>query len=185
MTFENYESMRAGFLKPLVKHEKKALLGLLDPKRGEKILDAGCGPGLYSSGIMSICDVVAFDLSEPMVKKAKEKGINAFVWDIQKPLVGHGIFDKILCTGVLEFVEKPVDSILALSKVLKKNGIIVVLLPTKSILGLLYCFYHRIHGIRINLFDLTGLRKELKKHGLTSQKKKILSTSSIMVISKP
>jgi 2-polyprenyl-3-methyl-5-hydroxy-6-metoxy-1,4-benzoquinol methylase len=47
---------------------------LLGEIQGNRVLDAGCGPGIYA-GLLVVkgAEVVAFDASERMVRLAKER----------------------------------------------------------------------------------------------------------------
>ena len=54
------------------------VIDLLNPKENEKILDLGCGEGTLAVEIKKFnTNVIALDLSEDMVLKAREKGIEA------------------------------------------------------------------------------------------------------------
>ncbi len=82
-----------------------------------KVLDAGCGTGLYSIAILEKfpkSQVVAFDLNNRMVEKMKknlakyglEKRATVFVGDVLKNISSEERdFDLIVAGGVLEYVE--------------------------------------------------------------------------------
>lgn len=83
-----------------------------------KVLDAGCGTGLYSFAVLSKypgSKVVAFDLNEAMVGRFKarlaEHGeiknrVELFTADVAKPLsLACGSFDLVITCGVLEYVD--------------------------------------------------------------------------------
>ena len=91
-----------------------------------KILDAGCGAGLYSFELLKKYEnshITAFDLNGELVdrlrqkvlKKGLEKRIYSFTANIQNPLVviQNEKFDMIITAGVLEYVslEKTVKSL--------------------------------------------------------------------------
>ena len=58
------------------------MLELLAPKRGERILDLGCGDGVLTKKIADLgCDVVAVDASSAFVESARKLGLAAYVVD--------------------------------------------------------------------------------------------------------
>ncbi len=99
-----------------------------------KVLDAGCGTGLYTFALLnrfSNAIIQAFDLNNGMVEVMKntvnQKGltdrVNVFVGDITKPLpFQREQFDLIMTGGVLEYLDDPVVAVKNLSPYLKKNG---------------------------------------------------------------
>jgi len=95
---------------------------LLNPEKGEKILDLGCGDGTLAMEIVQRgAEVVAVDLSKEMVKKAQEKGLNAKVMSATE-LSFSETFDAVFSNAVLHWVR---DSRLAVEKIansLKKGG---------------------------------------------------------------
>lgn len=90
----------------------------VDRDRAIKVLDAGCGTGMYSLAIMKQfpnARIEAFDLNEDMMRafrskleKRKELGarVNLFIGNIIEPLptINSG-FDLIVTAGVLEYVD--------------------------------------------------------------------------------
>ncbi len=60
----------------------KPMLDLLAPKRGERVLDLGCGDGVLTLEISHFgCDVVGIDASREMVEAARTAGVEAHVGD--------------------------------------------------------------------------------------------------------
>ena len=156
---KNYNKKRiGGFFGVLlniffVDKEKKVLISKLKPSRGEKILDAGCGSGLYSKIIASYgAEPFGIDISEGMIQQYTKSGMPGVVGDIEK-LPFNFKFDKILCAGALEFANDPSLAISSFSEHLKKNGTFVLLYPKSNIFGLLYYLYHKSHRINIKLFS--------------------------------
>lgn len=58
--------------------EKKALLDNLDIHQGDKVIDIACGTGVITNILHSYSEapVLGIDLSEEMIKRAKEKNID-------------------------------------------------------------------------------------------------------------
>lgn len=98
-----------------------------------KVLDAGCGSGLYSIAILKKfpnVQIVAFDLNEGMTQKMKsnltrlgyENRANVFVGDVLGNInTSENDFDLVITGGVLEYVaiEKVVQN---LSRFLRNGG---------------------------------------------------------------
>ncbi|CAN0078924.1 unnamed protein product [Discosporangium mesarthrocarpum] len=60
----------------------KTVIDLLGPRKGEKVLDVGCGDGVLTAELETMgCIVVGIDFSSDMVASARTKGVNAHVVD--------------------------------------------------------------------------------------------------------
>ncbi|MDQ3687341.1 MAG: class I SAM-dependent methyltransferase [Acidobacteriota bacterium] len=92
-------------------YERPATLSLLPEVKGKRVLDAGCGPGVYSEWLIERgAEVVAVDASPKMVGLAKRRlGEIADVRqaDLSKPLnfLVSSSFDVVLSPLVLEYIE--------------------------------------------------------------------------------
>ncbi|MGH3449503.1 MAG: class I SAM-dependent methyltransferase, partial [Haloechinothrix sp.] len=71
-------------------YDRPAVMELIGEVGGQRVLDAGCGPGLYAEELVARgAEVVAFDHSPKMVDLARERlGDTALVWvhDLAEPL---------------------------------------------------------------------------------------------------
>ncbi len=151
---------------------KKNVLDFLRPKEGDCILDAGCGAGDYSIILKNKgVDVLGVDVSCNMVEVAKKNGINAQVQDLENLKLNKN-FDKVLCVGVLEFVNDVEKVIKNLSDCLKEGGSLVVVGPRVSFFGYLYKLFHLSHKTKIILFDLNVIGNLLEKNGFRLEKLK-------------
>lgn len=100
-----------------------SLIDILDTKKDEKILDLGCGEGTLAKEIQNRgAKVIGVDLSEDMVDKAKEKGIEAFVMGVTNLQFEDETFDKVFSNAVLHWVKDLNTSAKEISRVLKKDG---------------------------------------------------------------
>ncbi|HHH53238.1 MAG TPA: class I SAM-dependent methyltransferase [Bacteroidetes bacterium] len=98
------------------------VIELLNPQANEKILDLGCGDGTLAVEIEKFnAKVIAVDLSESMVQKTKEKGIDTFVMSATD-LTFENEFDAIFSNAVLHWVKEDAIAIKKISKSLKANG---------------------------------------------------------------
>ncbi len=164
---KNYiKRLTSGSLGRIKRQEKEYVLELLDPKKKEKILDAGCGAGYYASFIKKAgCEVVGIDISEKMIEEAKKLSIKTKVCNLENFELNKK-FDKIVSCGALEFCKKHLNVLKNLKKHLKKDGSIVILIPTLSAIGFLYKLYHLKNGVYITLFSKKKIKKLLEKASL-------------------
>lgn len=92
-------------------YERPATLSLLPEIKGKKVLDAGCGPGIYSSWLIGNgANVTAVDASPKMIELAKQrlgKTVDIRLADMSKPLdfLESSSFDVVLSPLVLDYIE--------------------------------------------------------------------------------
>lgn len=110
--------------------EGELILDLLRPAPGERILDAGCGTGVFTVDILeSGAGVTGLDLSLPMLKRAREKAegrpFHATAGDMLSLPFADGAFDKTISVTALEFVSDARVALEELSRVTKSGGTVV------------------------------------------------------------
>jgi trans-aconitate methyltransferase len=89
-----------------------ALVELLAPRPGERILDLGCGDGALTKKLVDLgCEVVAIDSSALQVEAARKLGLDARVLDAES-LPFSGEFDAVFSNAVLHWI-KPADRMIA------------------------------------------------------------------------
>jgi SAM-dependent methyltransferase len=92
-------------------YERPATLSLLPDVKNMRVLDAGCGPGIYSEWLIAHgARVLAIDASPKMVELAKRRNYCALdvrLADLSKPLpfLNDSSFDLVLSPLVLEYIE--------------------------------------------------------------------------------
>ena len=60
--------------------ERAILLDLLQPQRGETILDAGCGTGVFTREFLSFGpSITGLEISRPMLVRARQKMKSPFI----------------------------------------------------------------------------------------------------------
>jgi malonyl-CoA O-methyltransferase len=113
-------------LNPVVAMDARHTLRLLAPKRGEQILDAGCGTG---RNLQAICKAggqpIGIDLSIGMLKVARRNLPDAplAVADLQKPYPFPAAqFDAVLCALIGEHLDDLPKTFREMNQVLKPNG---------------------------------------------------------------
>ena len=116
----------------LVKEYENALfLDLLQPSRGESILDVGCGTGVFTRNILAAGPrVTGLDISIPMLQRAQRKtegfpfrGVAADMSFLPFP---DECFDKVVSMTALEFVTDGRAAVAELFRVSRKGGVVVV-----------------------------------------------------------
>ena len=115
------------------------ILKNLRAEPNEKILDAGCGIGVFSLEMSKNgVNVVGVDSSIAGIKYAVEATkshdkINFLTADILRLPFKEETFDKIVCADVLEHIEDDLSTVSEFVRVLKKNGILLIHVPHKNI----------------------------------------------------
>jgi len=98
------------------------VIELLNPKENEKILDLGCGDGTLAVEIEKFkAQVIAVDLSESMVAKTQEKGIQASVMSATE-LTFKNEFDAVFSNAVLHWIKDADTSVKKIYRSLKPKG---------------------------------------------------------------
>lgn len=100
-------------------------------RRRGRALDVGCGRGLFASYLSEQgLKVDAIDISPQAVELTTQRGINAYVLDLeqQDPI---GTYDAIFCLEVLQQVRDPERVLRRLSTALVPDGEIVVSVPNE------------------------------------------------------
>lgn len=112
-------------------YDRPAVLGLAGDVHGRRVLDAGCGPGLYAEQLVDGgAEVVALDTSRAMVDLARRRlGDRATVvqGDLNRPLVFAGAeFDLVVCALVIHHVDDRTATLRELHRVLRPGGAVVL-----------------------------------------------------------
>ena len=105
----------------------RELVELLDPRPGERVLDAGCGAGQLTTLIAeSGADVVGVDNSPEMVESAARNypALRFEVVDV-RDLPYSGEFDAVFSNAVLHWVLPPEAAVKSIRRALKPGGRLV------------------------------------------------------------
>jgi SAM-dependent methyltransferase len=112
-------------------YERPATLSLLPDVRCRRVLDAGCGPGVYSEWLADRgSEVVAFDANQKMVQLARERlgdRVQVMQANLEHPLdfLSGDSFDIVLCPLVLDYVKDWEGVFREFYRVLKERGCLV------------------------------------------------------------
>jgi SAM-dependent methyltransferase len=112
-------------------YDRPAVLSLLPPVEGRRILDAGCGPGAYADWLASHgAEVVGIDVCPRMVELARRRlgGRGSFaVADLGRPLdfLAPASFDLVLSALALDYVRDWGAAFREFFRVLRRPGHLV------------------------------------------------------------
>ena len=155
-------------------------LDLLEIKGKENILDAGCGHGrhIWQVSKVNAGRSVAFDLDAASLKHAwtmlhemEAKNETVGAWHLVSGSVtslpfGDGLFDKVICSEVLEHVPDDSSAVAEFIRVLKPGGILAVSVPShfaESVCWKISDDYHNAPGGHIRIYKQSEIMGLLNK----------------------
>ncbi len=112
-------------------YESRLILKMLAPSSKERILDAGCGSGVFSADLLSAgADVFGLDLSYPMLKQSGQKHAGLPLYLSQGSMTdlpfADDAFHKSVSITAIEFIEDAKRAIKELFRITRPGGVIVV-----------------------------------------------------------
>ena len=112
-------------------YERPATLSLLPDVDGKHVLDAGCGPGVYSEWLVAHGGiVVAIDANEKMVALARQRlgeKVQVLQANLEVPLdfLVDASFDIIVCPLVMDYVKEWEPTFKEFHRILRAQGCLV------------------------------------------------------------
>ena len=112
--------------------ESRLLLGMARPGQGEKILDVGCGTGVFTVDLLAAGSrVTGIELSLPMLRRAGKKAsglpFHMVRGDMRRLPFAAGSFDKTVSVTAIEFLDEDAPSAVAeMFRVTRPGGLVVV-----------------------------------------------------------
>ncbi len=113
-------------------YERRLLLEMADPGPGEKILDVGCGTGIFTADLLAAGSrVTGLELSFPMLlhagKKAAGRPFHMVLGDMRRLPFADGIFDKTVSVTAIEFLDRDArEAVAGMFRVTRPGGLVVV-----------------------------------------------------------
>ena len=105
---------------------------------GDSWVDLGCGSGVLSRELLALgASVVAVDGSPRMLSHAREQmgseyaaRVNWIHSDVQSiDALKNGAFDGVLCSSVVEYLDRPDALLKEVARILSPGGVLVISLP--------------------------------------------------------
>jgi len=149
--------------------EKKLFLKLVDFKKGQSLLDIGCGTGYFSFWFHSLgLKITGIDVSSAMLNAAKSKikdeSIKFIKADASSLPFPDNSFDLVVLITTLEFLSQPERALCEAFRV-SKGKIFLGVLSKWSILA----FKRRLKGLfkesvyqKANFYSMGGLKRLIK-----------------------
>jgi len=130
-TYDSWYETKKGWLIDEV--ETSLAMELLQPQKGMKILDVGCGTGNYSIKLAELgCEVTAIDVSQNMLtiakEKARRKNLNIIfeMGSVERLDFKDNSFDAVASITAIEFFDDVQKGFNEMFRVAKKDAPIVV-----------------------------------------------------------
>jgi len=111
--------------------ESELVLEMLGPRPGERILDVGCGTGIFTADILGKgASVVGLDISLPMLRRSQHRAgwlpFAAVAGDMEElPFAGNS-FDRVASITAIEFFRDGAAAVAELFRVARPGAVIVV-----------------------------------------------------------
>ncbi|HDR16120.1 MAG TPA: class I SAM-dependent methyltransferase [Desulfobacteraceae bacterium] len=123
-----FETPIGGIVKEV---ESRLVMKHLEPAAGERILDAGCGTGIFTADFLKAgTDVVGLELSYPMVARAARKlsgrPFTPVAGDMTALPFADECFDKVVSVTAIEFIADAEGAVEELFRVTKPGGRVLV-----------------------------------------------------------
>jgi ubiquinone/menaquinone biosynthesis C-methylase UbiE len=122
----------------------KAIFKVIEIKRGDCIIEIGCGAGNVIEKA-SNCKLFGVDISSSVLRKARQRlneKVHLFQADAQNLPCKDQTFTQIICSEVLEHLLDPSTAIMEMARILKTQGAVVISVPNEPMIN-------RIKGILI------------------------------------
>jgi len=112
-------------------YEAELILDMLRPSQGERILDAGCGTGVFTRDVITAgAQVVGIDLSFTMLARAQGRLSGSpfmpLQGDMKRLPFKDRTFDKTLSITAIEFIPDARSAMNDLFRVTRPGGLVVV-----------------------------------------------------------
>lgn len=148
----------------------EGVLKLLGGGRRRRILDVGCGGGVFLPELSTRCDELygvdihgEMDKVEEMLRKERVKAALSY-GDVTRLPFPEGYFDCVVALSVLEFVKDLDRAFGEISRVLKEDGTAVIGFPVENIFTDLAFFAIGINARNVHPVNQEDILTSAKKY---------------------
>ncbi|MBC7814480.1 MAG: methyltransferase domain-containing protein [Burkholderiales bacterium] len=121
------------------KRRVRTIFEWIDPQDGDLILDAPCGRGFYLNMLryVSDCRLIGLDLDWPVLVKAQRNighlsGMMLNHASIYELPYADSTFDAAILSEVLEHLDRDVDGLREVYRVMKPGGVVAITVPNAN-----------------------------------------------------
>lgn len=133
---QSSEDFAAYYLNPIGISRLIKILKLLELHPNQAVCDIGCGDGcIASQAKRTTKKVKALDISNIRAKRAKSRGIDAICADAMSVPFKNSVFDKVICSEVIEHLVNPEPVLYEIRRILKRDGKVVLTVPLNEVLN--------------------------------------------------
>jgi ubiquinone/menaquinone biosynthesis C-methylase UbiE len=112
------------------------ILKLLELDPSQAVCDIGCGDGcIASQAKRTTAKLKALDISHTRAKRAKARGIDAVCADAMSVPFKDSVFDRVICSEVVEHLGDPQPALREIHRILKRDGKVVLTVPLNEALN--------------------------------------------------
>ena len=113
-----------------IKRVKERLDEFEKYRKNNKILDVGCGPGIFLIEAKKRgWDVYGTEFTDNQIQYLKSKGINTFQGKLSKDSFTLESFDVIISSEVIEHINNPKEEVSNFNLFLRKGGLLYITTP--------------------------------------------------------
>jgi len=99
-------------------------------RKNNKMLDVGCGPGLFLIEAKKRgWEVYGTEFTDKQLAYLKDKGINTLKGKLTNNSFEDGLFDVIISSEVIEHINNPVEEMQQFHRLLRKGGVVYITTP--------------------------------------------------------
>ncbi len=154
---------------------KDLLLRLLGPSLNDKILEIGCGLGIWTRNVGSKCrEITAVDISKNMIQKAKKNATmrnTKFVVSDFLSFKSRKKFDKIFAVRSFEYINDIEDGLKKVRELLRPGGKFVIITKSKPCMwDFVYHERWKRSGFKQNKVPFIKMRELLRSLGFVNIK---------------